>query len=279
MAITISFINNKGGVGKTTSTACIGELLAFLEKRVLLVDMDPQGNLSMLYGLYYDDREDDNPKHQNIAELFSHRFREKEKVEEVIYKTNNDNLSIIPATHRHNGTISVISQKTSGNNAVILKRALDTIKDDYDYILIDNAPADNLMTVNSMMTSNYVFVPAETDAYSYKGVQQTVQTILEIKEDHYIDQLQLGGVFLTKAETTTNNFKKWQETYEKEMEGLFLKTPIRKDVKIKEKISDLAPMLQGTGSNAISDYGELLLEMNILDDETEKILRLGFLTE
>lgn len=277
--ITLSMINNKGGVGKTTSTACLGELLAFLGKKVLLVDMDPQGNLSMLYGVYYDDREEDSttPKYPNIADLFSHRFREKEQVESVVYKTDKDNLSIIPATHRHNNTISIVSQKTSGNNAVILKRALDTIKAQYDYILIDNAPADNLMTVNSMMVSNYVYIPAETDAYSYKGVQQTIQTILEIKEDHYIDSLQLGGVFLTKAEIATNNFKKWQEIYQQEIGDLFLKTPIRKDVKIKEKISELAPMLQGNaGSNAISDYAALLIEMHILDAETEQILRLGF---
>ena len=85
--ITLSMINNKGGVGKTTSTACLGELLAFLGKNVLLVDMDPQGNLSMLYGVYYDDREEDSttPKYPNIADLFSHRFREKEQVESVVY--------------------------------------------------------------------------------------------------------------------------------------------------------------------------------------------------
>lgn len=277
MSITLSVINNKGGVGKTTSTACLGELLAFLGKKVLLIDMDPQGNLSMIYGGYYDDSNDGSePTHKNIADLFLHRYQSAEDVNSVIYPTRIDNLFLLPATHRHVHTPDVLSRKTTANNFIVLKRALDKIKEEYDYILIDNAPANNIMTVNSLMSSDLVISPIRTEGFSYEGLVNTMQTILEIKEDHCIDNLEFRGAFFVQVNPKTNVYKVLKENYQNELKDKLLPTAIRSDIKISECETNLVSFLDyASSSNAMLDYCHLLLDLNILDVPTANALKQG----
>lgn len=277
MALTISIVNNKGGVGKTTSTACLGELLAYLGKRTLLIDMDPQGNLSMIYGGYYDDSQDiySEPTHKNIADLFRERYQSAEQMEQIIYPTSIDNLYLLPATHRHIHSPEILARKTTGNNFVVLKRALDKIKEQYDYILIDNAPANNIMTVNSLMASELVISPVRTEGFSYEGLANTIQTILEIKEEHCIDNLELRGVFFTQVNPRTSVFKSLKESYGSELQEKLL-TAIRSDIKIPECETNMTSFLEcASTSNAILDYCHLLLDLQILDKATEAALRQG----
>lgn len=287
MAKVISYINNKGGVGKTTSCACFGEILAFLGKRVLLVDEDPQGNLSMLYGGYYDDSQDGlEPKYKNIAELFKYRYKTADEMHQIIYKVSHDEdsylnrLDILPATHRHEKSVHEITSNLTGNNYVILKRGLDAIQDEYDFILIDNAPANNILTVNSMMTSDIVYIPVCSEGFSYQGLQTTIRSIMDIKSDYCLDRLTFGGVFITRSRSNTTVYKGIVKRYEEEFGENFFKSAIRLDTIIEDCESKMIPLLSSEKpSPAVSDYFRLIDEMGILDEKTTALLRLAFIEE
>lgn len=278
MAKIISIINNKGGVGKTTTTGILAELLAYLGKRVLAIDLDQQSNLSMMLGSYKEDPADvinglTSPEQQNITELFKYRYRTKEDLMPLIISTPIKNLDIIASSKRHKNTQLNITVNETGNNNIILKKALATVKDDYDYILIDNAPANDILTVNSMFCSDMVIVPVRMEGFSYKGLKETIDTILYIKEEHEID-IEFGGAFITQAETNTNVYHGLAETYTLELGDKFLKTPIRKDIKVSELETNFAPILEYCpDTNALFDYSSLILELGILDTQTAEQLK------
>lgn len=279
MCKVISIINNKGGVGKTTSTGVISQLLAFLGKKVLVIDLDQQSNLSMMLDCYINDSPDVingtvNAQIPNISELFKFRYRSADEVSAIVQHSPINNIDIIPSSKRHKNTQLNINMNETGNNNIILKKALATIKDNYDYILIDNAPANDVLTVNSMFASDLVIIPVRVEGFSYKGLKETIDTISYIKEEHDIETLQLGGAFITQAETNTNVFKDIREDYELELKDFFFKTPIRKDIKISEIETTFQPVLSYCpDTNAVFDYSRLILEMNILDSETSTQLR------
>lgn len=274
----ISIINNKGGVGKTTSTAIFAELLSYLGKKTLLVDLDGQSNLSMQFQSYTEDSENvlhgmEEASDENIAELFKYRMRTREDVTKTIKQTPLDNVHIIPSSKRHKKTPNNLLLHQTGNNNIILKKALNAIREDYDYILIDNAPASDILTVNSMFASDYVVVPVRLEKYSYKGLTETLSDINYIKEEHGIDNPNLLGVFITQAEPNTKVYKKNNEKYIHELEDKFFRTSIRKDISIATMEDELKPILSvNPNCNAVFDYAELLLEMGILDKKSTEIL-------
>lgn len=278
MCTIISIINNKGGVGKSTTTGFLGQLLAYLQKRTLVIDMDPQANISMMLGHYVEDSDDvvmgmEPPSEPNIAELFRYRYRDADKVKSLIYPTAIPYLDILPASKRHKNTSLVISANETGNNNMILKKALIPIKDDYDYIIIDNAPANDILTVNSMFISDIIYVPVRLEEFSYVGLMETIKTILYIKSEHDIDTVKFGGTFITQAEANTNSFKESYAEYTSELQDKFLKTYIRKDIKVSEVEKCFRPILQYCpDTNAVFDYAHLLLEMGILDEVSQQLL-------
>ena len=272
MCTVISVINNKGGVGKTTSTGIISQLLAYLGKKVLVIDLDQQSNLSMMLNCYFSDPDDvingtiiaDVP---NIAEVFRYRYRSKEEVESVIQHTFIENLDIIPSSKRHKNTQLQINMNETANNNIILKKALATIKNEYDYILIDNAPANDILTVNSIFASDLVIIPVRVEGFSYKGLNETIETINYIVEEHELDSIKLGA-FVTQAETNTNVFKALFVNYSKELVEKFYHVPIRKDIKVSEIETNFNPILEYCpDTNVVFDYSRLILEMNILSPE------------
>ncbi len=282
MCKVISVVNNKGGVGKTTSTSVIAELLASVGLRILVIDLDEQSNLSMFFGSYVEDNEAvisgiSVPEKFNIAELFRYRYRQPEDVKTLISDTNVENVSIIPSSKRFQRIAYEIMQNP-GNNNILLKKALQGIKDDYDFILIDNAPASNILTVNSMFASDYVLVPVKTEGYSYKGLKETMASILYIKEEHDLDNLKFLGVFATQVNPIANAYKEYRTMCERDLQGKFFQIAIRQDTKISEVEQKFRPVLQYCPkSNAVKDYVHLILELQILADEsamkiTEKYL-------
>ncbi len=279
MCTIISIINNKGGVGKTTSAGFLSQILSYLGKKVLVIDLDQQSNLSMLFQNYIEDSPEilsgmTNSASFNISELFRYRYRNKEDVQNIIQHTYIPNLDIIPSSKRHKQTPTVITSNETGNNNIILKRAISTIKEDYDYILIDNAPANDILTVNSLFCSDIVIVPVRLEGFSYKGLKETIDTIFYIKEEHDIDSLKFGGTFITQAETNTNIYKALHSTYEEQLDSKFFKTPIRKDTKVCEVETKYFPILEYCpNTNAVYDYCCLILEMNILDTYSTNMLR------
>lgn len=279
MCKVISIINNKGGVGKTISTGVIAELLAHLEKKVLVIDLDQQSNLSMMLDQYIEDSENvisgiTQPDNFNIADLFKYRYTDPNDVKGLIRNTFISNLDIIPASKRHKHTQLVISMNQTGNKNIILKRAIASLKNDYDYILIDNAPANDILTVNSMYASDMVIVPVRLEEFSYIGLKETIATIINIKEEYGITDIEFGGVFITQAEINTNVYKGYREKYQCELDNKFYKTPIRKDVKISEILSNFCSLLEYCpNTNAVFDYANLILELKVLDERATNSLR------
>lgn len=277
MAVIISIINNKGGVGKTTSTAVLAELMAYLGKKVLIVDLDPQANLSLLFNSYTEDSKAviigiNKPEKENVCELFKYRYREEGQVRTLIYPTEVVNIDIIPSSTRQKHSPSNIIMNT-GNNNIILKKALHPVSKNYDFILIDNAPASDILTVNSMFASDYVLVPVRVEEFSLKGLKETLDSILYIKEEHDLDTLQFLGAFITQAETNTKIFKYNHNRCIEALQQRFLKTPIRKDKTIGEMETFFQPILgYNANTNALLDYAALLLEMNILDSDSAEML-------
>lgn len=279
MTKVISIVNNKGGVGKTASTGIMGELLAFTGKRVLCIDLDQQSNLSMLFNVKVEDSEEvisgiENPEEENIAELFKFRYKTKEDVTKLIKKTKVKNLDVLPSSARHKHTQLNISKNETGNNNIILKKALATIKEDYDYILIDNAPASDILTVNSMFASDYVLVPVRAEALSGKGLKETISNIKYIKEEHDLDKIEFLGTFLTQVEINTNVYKDLKEYYQNDLGNKFFRTPIRKDIKVSEIQTVFKPVLEYCpDANVVYDYAMLLLELGIMENEEKQILQ------
>ncbi len=274
----ISVINNKGGVGKTSSVIFISELLAWLGAKTLVVDLDEQSNLSMILHAYVDDPDSviagtmEPETAPNIAELFKYQYCDKEKVENVIVKSSIENLDIIPSSKRHKNTQTII-QKSTGNKNTILRNALAKVKDDYEYIIIDNAPASDILTINSIVTSDYVITPVNTDGFGYVGMVDTLKTIQKIKEQYGLD-VQFLGVFFTRAESNTNLYKDLSDAYKQELEDKYFQSSIRKDIRVSEIETKFVPILEyAPNTNAVFDYAQLIIEMGILDTEKEKILK------
>lgn len=278
-AMVISIMNNKGGVGKSTSTVVLAELLNYLNKKVLVIDLDQQGDSSMSFHYYQNDSDDimnglSMPKKADyhICELFKYRYMTAEDVASIIRPTYLNNVFIIPSSRRHKYTAAAILNNT-GNNNIILKRAVQCVRDQFDYILIDNAPASDILTVNSMFASDYVIVPVRVENYSYEGLQETLKSLLYIKQEHDLDKPEFLGAFISQVNIQTNVFKLTHQRYDKELNKKFFKTPIRMDTRINEIETGFEPLIKHSNSNALIDYSNLLLEMNILDARAELDLK------
>lgn len=267
MGTIISFMNNKGGVGKTASTEVIAELLVALGKKVLIVDLDAQSNASMITRRY------GNPE-SSIRTIFTEKLRTHESVSACIQQTDIHNLDIIASCLEHAETQTVLTCEKSININIILKRALDTIRNEYDYIIIDNAPANDSLVVNSIIASDYVFIPAKDERLSYEGAKTTLDTILTVKEEFMVDSVKFGGVFLTDIDKRTNRHKEWIETYKKEFQTSYLNSFIRSSVKVGDMESKCIPLMKlKDNGEVLYDYSCLLLEMNILNSTDEAVLK------
>ena len=279
----ISVVNNKGGVGKTTSTAFFGEILALFGKKVLLVDTDESGNLSLLFNHFQDDSSNVmnglSPAPQNnVSEIFKYRYRSADQVKSCIYQVG-DYIDILPASKR----LSLIpdflllqSKSNNLNNNIILKRALQTIIDDYDYIFIDTAPRNDILIVNSLMISDYVVIPVRSEGFSFKGFKEVLAKLRELQDEYEI-AAEFLGAYQTAAETTTNIYKELNAQYE-ELLGKKNLPSIRKDIKVNEVLSISGSDLikYTSSSNVLYDYCMLLIAMGILDEETEKAIKAAY---
>lgn len=264
----ISIINNKGGCGKTATTGILSQLLAAKGKKVLAVDLDQQCNLSMMLGCFSRDSDDvingiTAPAVPNIAELFRYRYRTEEDVKKIIVHSPIENLDMIPASKRHKNTQLVISMNETGNNNSILRKALQTIKDEYDYILIDNGPANDILTVNAMFASDSILIPVKMEGFSYEGLMETLKTIQYIKDEHDLDSVDLAGAFITQAETNTNICTHLTENYAANLNNKFL-SPIRKDIRVAELETNFLPVMDYCPTtNAVMDYKQLMEELRL----------------
>lgn len=193
MAHIIALANQKGGVGKTTTTVNLGAALASHDKRVLIIDADPQGNATSGLGIKKSAIEDEH-------EIYDVLVRGVKPVD-VILKTSHDNLEIIPATIRLAGAelelAPVMARETR------LKEAIATVEDQYDYILIDNPPSLGLITINTFTAADAVLIPVQAEYYALEGLGQLLSSITQIKSLLNPD-LGIEGVLLTMVDGRTN---------------------------------------------------------------------------
>lgn len=248
----ISLINNKGGVGKTTSTLNIGKAISLKGKKVLLVDIDPQGNLTDAFINI-------NTLKYTIKDLLEGSVSD---INEVLLKNVADNIDLIPSNNLLNGTEESILNKVA--RETILKRILEPIKNNYDYILIDCPPSLNLLVLNSLTASTEAIIPIATEYHALTGTNTIINTIGTIKEFKKMlgENIVLSGVFITKYDERTNNDREIKEAIQENFKNLCYKTIIRTNVKIKDatnnhkSVIDLDPT-----SNGALDYMQLADEI------------------
>ncbi len=186
----ISLVNQKGGVGKTTTSINLSASLALLGKKILLVDLDPQGNATTGVGINKGD----------ISKSVYDLLRASADINEVILKTDFKNLFIMPATIQLAGIDIELIEKSrldpSFKKAFQLKNYLDLIKDDYDFIIIDCPPSLGMITTNALTASNSVIIPVQCEFFALEGITQLLNTIM-LTQKNLNPNLDLEGVLLT----------------------------------------------------------------------------------
>lgn len=191
MARIVSVANQKGGVGKTTTTVNLGASLAFEGKKVLLIDIDAQGNATSGIGIRKADVE------QDIYDVLVNEV----PIRETILSTSRENLSIVPATIQLAGAEIELTSMMARESR--LKSALSEISDDYDYILIDCPPSLGHLTINSFTASDSILIPVQCEYYALEGLSQLLNTV-RLVQKHFNPELKIEGVLLTMYDARTN---------------------------------------------------------------------------
>jgi len=226
----IAFTNQKGGVGKTTSAVNIAASLGALDKKVLLVDMDPQGNASTGVGLM--DRNDMTTVYDVVVSG--------EAVETAIYTTEFKNLDVIPSVIGLAGAELEISEME--NRERLLKRALDGVKDDYDYIIIDCPPSLGLLTVNSLVASDGFVIPVQCEYYALEGLVQLMNSVAAVKE-YYNPALAPVGILVTMYNSRLNFSGRIMNDLKEHYPELIFDTAVTRNVRLSEAPAFGTPVL------------------------------------
>lgn len=249
MGRTIAIANQKGGVGKTTTAINLSAALAEKGKKVLTIDLDPQGNTTSGLGI------DKNNCKYTVYELMLDECSIKQCIRSNIY----DNLCLIPSNvNLAASEIELIGVK---DKEYILKNEVEWIKDDFDYIIIDCPPSLNMLTVNGMTTADSVIVPIQCEYYALEGLSQLLHTINLVKE-RLNPRLTIEGVVFTMYDARTNLSLQVVENVKNNLNQQIYKTIIPRNVKLAEAPSYGLPITIYDGKSAGAEsYRQLAQEV------------------
>ncbi|MGM0276469.1 ParA family protein [Enterococcus sp. AZ080] len=230
MAQIISVTNQKGGVGKTTTTVNLGACLASLGKQVLLVDMDAQGNATSGVGI----RKPDVTK--DIYDVLVNEL----PIAEATIATEHENLSIVPATLQLAGAEIELTSMMARESR--LKSSLAEVNDQYDYILIDCPPSLGHLTINSFTASDSILIPVQCEYYALEGLSQLLNTV-RLVQKHFNPELEIEGVLLTMYDARTNLGNEVVEEVRKYFREKVYDTVIPRNIRLSEAPSHGKPII------------------------------------
>lgn len=255
MTRVIAFINLKGGVAKTTSCINIGAGLARQNKRVLLVDLDPQANLSYSLGIQ------GHESNQTIVELLDNKITAEKTFNQV------SNYYVIPSKLDLADLERKINSQATGRE-IILKKKLQDYEKYFDYILLDCPPSSNILVYNALAFADEVFIPVQCEYLSLHGLVKIVAMVEEVKE--YLNpHIKITGIIATMFQSVSGLNKEVLQTLQENYKSLLFKTPIRRTVSLAEaQANNKDIFLSNINSNGSLDYWALCKE--IVEQEKEQ---------
>ena len=251
----ISLVNQKGGVGKTTSSINLAASLGVLKKKVLLVDLDPQGNTTTGIGINKAD----------ISKSVYDLLIDNATLKEVMIKTKFKNLYVLPATINLAGADIELMEKSRNEPGFVkggqLKKYLDQARDMFDFVIIDCPPSLNTLTINAMTTADSVIVPIQCEYYALEGLSQLMHTIELVKERLNPD-LEMEGVVFTMYDARTNLSLQVVENVKDNLNQSIYKTIIPRNIRLAEAPSYGMPInMYDTKSTGAESYRMLADEV------------------
>jgi len=221
MSKTIAIANQKGGVGKTTTAINLAAALGVLEKKILLIDADPQANATSGLGV------DVNKINYGTYQLLEHSI----VITDAIIKTNSPNLDLIPS---HIDLVaSEIELVNIESREHMLKKALEKVKNDYDYILIDCAPSLGLITLNALVAADSLIIPIQCEYFALEGLGKLLNTIKSVQKLHN-KELDIEGLLLTMYDTRLRLSNQVVEEVKKHFGKMVFKTIIQRNIRLSE---------------------------------------------
>lgn len=253
----IAIANQKGGVGKTTTTVNLAASLGVLEKKVLLIDADPQANATSGLGIDVDSVE------SGTYQLLEHTL----KASETIVTTNSPNVDLIPS---HIDLVAIeIELVDKDNREYMMKEAIKDLRDSYDYILIDCAPSLGLLTLNALTAADSVMIPIQCEYYALEGLGKLLNTVKSVQKIHNAD-LDIEGMLLTMYDSRLRLSNQVVEEVKKHFADMVFDTIIQRNVKLSEAPSYGESIIKyDASSKGASNY--LNLANEILSKNKEKV--------
>lgn len=249
MGRTIAVANQKGGVGKTTSAINLAACLAEKGKKVLAIDLDPQGNMTSGLGV------NKNEAENTVYELMLGECSLRDSIKD----TSMEGLKVIPSNVNLAG--AEIELLGIDEKEYILKNEIDYIRDDYDFIIIDCPPSLNMLTVNAMTTADTVLVPIQCEYYALEGLSQLLHTISLVR-DRLNPDLEVEGIVFTMYDVRTNLSNQVVENVKANLEENIYNTLIPRNIRLAEAPSYGLPInLYDTRSAGAESYRKLAQEV------------------